>query len=299
MSAWSDAQDERAVACVARTLSDACSLGDARACGFAGRMWLDGRGVTRDAERGIRMLVRACDDGVALACMVAVRWLADTNNARDVKDAPELRARLDAEHGCLTSTAEDCFRVGLDYYYGRQSFPRDRVRSVEAYARGCDLGHGIACNNLGDALEYGEGVPRDLPRAAATYDRACHVGEALGCSNLGHLLERGEGVSRDLPRARALYRESCTSGDVYGCLHAEMLAAVEVGAPRDPQRALDRWRRACDARDARACTFVGVVYEDGPDGFARDEARSLQAMTRACDLGNRRGCDWIKVHPGP
>jgi TPR repeat protein len=299
LAAWSDAHDDRDLACVARTLADACSLGDAPACGFAGRLWLDGRGVPADVVRGMGMLVRACDDGVALSCMVALRWLADADHARRVRQGARLRARLDVEHGCLVDNAEDCFRVGYASYTGRDGFARDPKRAVEAYARGCNLGHPYACNNLGDALAYGEGVARDVRRAAATFGKACHLGEPLGCANYGFMLEHGEGVARDAARARALYRDACTSGEVYGCLHAEMMQAQDAGAPRDMARALAQWERACAARDARACAFVGVVYEDGPDGYARDEAKSLRAMQRACRLGNERACDWMKSRSSP
>ncbi|MGH7440709.1 MAG: hypothetical protein ACRENE_33875, partial [Polyangiaceae bacterium] len=58
-----------------------------------------------------------------------------------------------------------------------------------------------------------------------------------------------------------------------------------------------RWVRACEKdRDARACAFVGLIYDDGPDGFARDEARSQAAMSRACELGEPQACDWVRMH---
>jgi TPR repeat protein len=297
LSAWSEAQDDRAVACVARMLSEACSLGDPRGCAFAGRLWLDGRGVARDAERGMDMLVRACDGGVGLACLVGARWLGDSANVRDI-GAPELRARLELEHACIVGQSDSCYQVGLLFYFGKDAFPRDRAKANEAYARGCDLGDARACNNLGDGLAYGDGAPRDTQRAAATFAKACRLGEALGCANWGYMAERGEGMERDLARARALYRDACATGDIYGCLHADMLAAEDAGAPRDPDRALAHWRRACERdRNARACSFVGLMYEDGPDGFARDETKSLQAMNRACELGDRRACEWVKSRP--
>ena len=99
-----------------------------------------------------------------------------------------------------------------------------------------------------------------------------------------------------MARARVLFRDACTRGDVYGCLHVALLAAEEAGAPRDPKGSVEHWQRACDARDGRACAFIGVIFEDGPDGLARDEPRSLKAMSRACDLGNRDGCAWLRVH---
>jgi len=296
--AWSQAQGERAVACVAHALSEACALDDARACGFAGRLWLDGRGVARDVQRGLGMLVRACDDGVPVACMVAIRWLSDPHSGGDdAADAQDLRARLDAEHDCAVGRPDACYQVGLLFYTGRDAFPRDHGRSARAYARGCDLGDSRACNNFADALAYGEGVGRDLERAAETFDKACRLGESLGCSNLGYCAEHGAGVRRDPGRARALYRDACATGDPYGCLHAGMLAAQDSGAPGDPQRALPYWIRRCAAREARACAFVGIIYEDGPDGLARDEAKSQQAMVTACKLGERHACEWAKGHP--
>jgi TPR repeat protein len=298
LAAWADAQDDRQVACVARVLSDACSLGDAAGCTHAGRLWLDGRAVTRDPERGLDMLAKGCEGGVLMSCMVAVRWLADERRAATVKDGATRRVRLDAEATCLAGSAEDCATLGQLYYAGRDPYPRDRARSAVEYQRGCDLGSTVACSNLGDAYEYGEAVVRDLAHAAALYERACHAGSALGCANLGHLVEHGEGVARDPARARTLYRDACDRGDVYGCLHAQLMVAEPGGPPADPARSLERWRRACDRRDARACAFVGLIYEDGPDGFARDEAKSLQAMGRACDLGLHAGCDWLQSHGG-
>ena len=298
LSAWSEATDDRGVACVAQMLADACSLQDARACAFAGRLSLDGRGTSRDAPRGLEMLVRGCDGGVAMACEVGARWLGEGTHAADMPGGQELLARLEGQRTCLAGQAEACFQIGVLFYYGRDAFPRDRASSSRAFSRGCDLGDSRACNNLGDAMAYGEGVGRDVQGAAASFLKACRLGEALGCANLGYMAEHGAGVARDLPRARSLYREACTAGDVYGCLHLDLLAAEDAGAPRDPDRALEHWRHACErGHVARACAFVGVMYEDGPDGVARDEEKSMQAMARACDLGDTRACEWVKSHP--
>jgi hypothetical protein len=294
LAAWSEASDERALACVARTLAEACDLGDARACTHTGRLLLDGKGLPRDVTRGVGMLDRACVAGEVLACRVAVRWLADAEQARAVTKGTEVRARLDQLLDCLTGVGAACFQVGLNYSRGREGYPRDLSRSVEAYERGCILDQKVACNNLGDAYEYGDGVRRDLSRAAEFYDRACRGGEARGCANLGHLLENGEGTARDVPRARALYRDTCAAGDEYGCLHQAMSAVESPATPAEAKRALDRWQHACDARSGRACAFVGLLYEDGPDGYARDEDRSGNAMKRACELGELMACAYMR-----
>jgi uncharacterized protein len=296
LAAWSDAPDDRAVACVERTLRDACDRGDPRACGFAGRMLLDGRAVPRDRKAGIALLAQACDDGERMPCLVAVRWLAESDHLTQLGNgtqAAELRVRLDQEYGCLSGNVDECFQVGASYSRGANGYPRSAERSVASYRRACDLGHAVACNNLADAMEYGSGTDHDLVRAAATYERSCRLGLPLGCGNLGYLLENGLGVARNVPRARVLYGSACASGENYACLHVDMMA---VQPPGDPFRAVEHWERLCAARDARACTFVGVIYEDGPDGYARDETKSHAAMERGCTLGNARACEWVQEH---
>ena len=130
------------------------------------------------------------------------------------------------------------------------------------------------------------------PRAAARHHRDDNGRSFPGGS-------RASALGRDdVRRARDLYRQACTAGDVYGCLHLDLLAAEDAGAPSDPDRALEHWRHACEhGHVARACAFVGVMYEDGPDGVARDEEKSMQAMSRACELGEPRACEWVRSHP--
>jgi TPR repeat protein len=215
LAAWTDAEGDRQVACVARTLVEACGLGDPPACGYAGRLLLDGRGIARDVEQGVSLLTKACEADVATACLVAIRWLADEHNASQVDEGASLRSRLDAEYSCLTGAAEECYAAGVSFFWGRPPFPRDYVRAATEYRHGCDRGSGRACSNLGDAYWYENGVPRDVAHAVDLYARACHLGIALGCSNLGYATENGEGIARDAARARELYKEACAADDVY------------------------------------------------------------------------------------
>jgi TPR repeat protein len=305
LEAWSEAEDERRVRCVARMFSDACTQGDPRACTFGGRLWLDGRGVAPDAARGMAMIAKGCDDGFPLACDVALRWLGDPAHKTDFEETGELRSRLEIESGCWLGQAEPCFQVGRLYKLGQ---PRDKndadggtsdaTRALRAFARGCDLGERIACNELGDAFEYGDGVARDLERAAVLFERSCRMGAPIGCANLGYMAEHGEGVAREDARARSLYREACVSGEAYGCRHLEMMAAQDAGAPREGAAAFSYWRRGCEERkDGRACAFLSLLYLDGPDGLARDIPKSVRTMSTACRLGHRPACDWMRELP--
>ncbi len=297
LAAWGAPEAGRGLPCVAAMLSEACAEGEARACAFAGRLWLDGKGLQKDVGRGLEMLTTACDGGVPLACLVGSRYLGDASTKEAGSDTADVQHRFEMEYACLTGQGEACMQVGMLFRLGEEGFPRDYALAVAAYRRGCDLAESRSCNNLGDALAYGEGTGRDLERAAAIFERSCRMGEVLGCANLGFRFERGLGVARDAAKARSLYRDACNLGSSYACLHLELMAADGARAAPDPARTLTRWTRACDhGRDGRACAFVGLLYDDGPDGLARDEAKSLAAMSRGCDLGEPRACDWIKAH---
>jgi TPR repeat protein len=295
LAVWQRVDDPPALACLTKVFAEACDSGDAQACGFAGRLMLSGRDTEKEPDKGLALLERACDGGFAVACSAGSAWLVDANHASEIPTASEMRARFDLKQACLSGEANPCYELGLSYYFGRDSYPSDRALAVKIYERACDLGESRACNNLGDALFYGEGTPRSVEHAAVLFGRACHLGEALGCANLGYAFEYGDGVTRDEVRANELYRDACVTGEAYGCLHAAMLAAVKRGAPRDPSRALAYWTSRCDTdKNSQSCAFVGVLYEDGPDGRARDETKSHLAMTRACELGERLACEWLK-----
>jgi TPR repeat protein len=298
LASWGEGgahEGKRSLGCIARTLAVACEQGESRACAFAGRLFLDGTGLQKDVDHGLALLTRACDDGVALACLVGARFLGEAHGGSDGSDAQH---RFEMQHACLSGQGEACLQVGLLFRLGESGFPADLAKAVVAYTLGCNAGESRSCNNFGDALAYGEGVARDLEKAVVAFDKACHLGEALGCANLAFRFERGLGVPHDLTKARSLYRDACNVGSPYACLHLDLLAAQGNQPPRDTAAAAARWLRACKGGDAHACAFVGLIYDDGPDGLTRDEAKSQAAMSRACELGEPRACDWVRMHSG-
>lgn len=306
LAGWGEAQDDRAIDCVARMLVEGCSQGDARACGFAGRLSLEGRAGAGDVETGLTLLTRACDDGFVLACSAGARWLAHGGDRASregdaptdpTEEKPALRSRFEFEQSCLMGQADACYQVGQFFGGGLEGFPRDLTRAAQEYDRGCNLEDARACNSVGCALEYGDGVARDPVRATASFERACHLGESTGCANVGYMAEHGEGTARDVSLARGLYRDACRAGEFYGCVHADLLAAEDAGAPRDFAGALAHWHHACSAgRSTRACEFVSILYLDGSNGGAREAGKSLEAMSRACRLGDPRACAWVKAY---
>ena len=73
MALWACSSDKEtpAAACARGAPAQcnaACDKGDGPSCRILGAMYLEGRGVETDIERGLALLARACDLGVREAC---------------------------------------------------------------------------------------------------------------------------------------------------------------------------------------------------------------------------------------
>lgn len=294
LDVWAARGASKALPDVVALFDRACTLGDPEGCYYAGRLLFGGRGVPRDADRGIERLEHACDDGVLRACETLVRQRVGERDAKSTGSARwQNRYQLQAQ--CIDGDANGCFYVGLYFDRGTNGFPKDAKRGAAGYARGCDLGERVSCNNLANDYYYGDGVTQSFALAARFYERACREGEPIGCANVGFISEYGDGVPLDMKRAAEMYASGCSAAKSYACLHVEMLEEYRRGTPHDPVKAVERWRRACDGGDGKSCAYLGVMHEDGK-GVPRDEARALALMKKACAAGNTQGCAWIREH---
>ena len=59
---------------------------------------------------------------------------------------------------------------------------RSYKRGNAFFKKGCDLGNGVACYNLGISYEKGLGVRKSLTRTMEFYKRACGLVHRKACS---------------------------------------------------------------------------------------------------------------------
>lgn len=117
---------------------------------------------------------------------------------------------------CEQGDAVGCNDLGVSYLHG-EGVPADPTRAVQSFERSCRDGNPDACSNLGALNERGVGGEVNVGEAARLYERACSGGSALGCSNLGALYWRGLGVARDDEEAQRLFAQACAGGSAAGC----------------------------------------------------------------------------------
>ena len=118
------AVDKIKAAAIYKTL---CEKGDLRACHNYGIMLVDGEGIPRNVNLGIRLLDLGCGKGLTKSCEVLVSKL---NKA------------------CLANNADACTLVGRFLIKGDKGLEVNLIKGVEYLRRGCKLGDKDGCEDL-------------------------------------------------------------------------------------------------------------------------------------------------------
>lgn len=159
---------------------------------------------------------------VALIAVIAACG-ADEPSAADEQRARADRARAKAAVRCDQGDGPSCFvaAVGLDYTNKAQL-----ERAMWAWERGCGLGHGPSCAQMGTAAEHGmigDGSKWSRQGAHRYYRLACERGDVESCKREGMPLPEGV-VDPDVQKAadarKQRWRDALT--ELCGPGHAEL-----------------------------------------------------------------------------
>ena len=211
----------------------------------------------------------ACNDPSPWTCMIA----ADAyERGREVE--PDLERALE-----LYERA--CEHANRDPLHGGWSCARlaelDEPRALEWLERGCAVGDGDSCNNLG--VRHAK---TDIPKARELYAKACTAKHVLACSNAGFSWR--DDIPRDPARSLAAFTRSCELGDGTSC--GAVGHALDA---TDPATAAKHYQTACDKRVAVACYNLALLHREGR-GVTRSDQLADELMRRACKAGERDAC---------
>lgn len=188
--------------------------------------YLEGRGVEKDAERGIAILRKAAEGGSPIAQFhMAAHYLSG--------DKPDIGAGyaslVAAASGNLVEAQNE---LGLFYLSGKLGVA-DAPAGVAWLTRAAQNGNASAQNNLATLYESGAGgVARNLENAGQLYTLAANQGHGPAMLALARLLSQGGGVKPDLVKAWAL----ATLASERGVEDANKLANEIAGQLDEKQR---------------------------------------------------------------
>lgn len=110
-------------------------------------------------------------------------------------------------------SAEELYRLGDDYRYGRSGKRIKYKKAVKYYKMAAELGHVDAQTSLGYCLEIGQGVKQDYTEAVKWYRKAAELGSAFAQLHLGNFLQKGLGVKKDWKEAEKWYQKAAEQGN--------------------------------------------------------------------------------------
>lgn len=170
--------------------------------------------------KGFKSCEKACDEGVARACVKLGDLHRKKPRGEDGKWDRE--AVISAyEQACDADLALGCEKFAeMEYYNSSRAYKMAR--------KGCKKGSDRMCVVLSEILVYGreyddKEVKEDKKKSFKLVKKHCGEGSMLACSVLAERYQWGNGVDEDGDKARKLYRKACKAGVMHGCqYHASM-----------------------------------------------------------------------------
>lgn len=263
-------------------LGGACDAGEGLACSELAGLYRRGNGVPRDPARATELLRRGCRLGAAHACKLLAWRVA---RGEDGPAQPADGTRL-MEWACRHGDGEACRLIAQYHGGGHFGLDKSQARRREYLELGCSVGNPVSCNELGKALEDGDGGPEDPARAAVAYEAGCARDSHESCVWLGWLLVKGKGLPADAGRGRQLFERGCASGFSGACL---ALARFFLGK-RDGAAALEVLSRTCAEGHEEACCLMAQTHEQGLGGVRPDVPRAGRLFEALCRDGHGHAC---------
>jgi TPR repeat protein len=223
---------------------------------------------------------------------------------------------LALQAGCTKGAAIACRGAGDHDWEDKTS--HDAPRAKAALSRGCELGDGSACTELGEIderrrdttyeqIESGDysTLPARSAAAYALFDKGCKAGDPAACLDAGTYLRGGvAGVPADLSRAKALAaaackatgpkspacsRVACDGGDMKACLELATAYAQGSGVQADDELVMSLDEQACEGSNGEACALSGYQRAHSK-AYKPDLPRAHELYKKGCELGSGLGC---------
>ena len=207
----------------------AADQGDANAKFRLGLLYIEGKGVQRDFDLGIKTIAGVREELIQLA---------------------------------LSGEGRAQFNLGTMYNRGF-GVNRDLKKGLEWIRQAAESGHAAAQYGLGMAFSYGLAVKLDPAEAAKWFQAAAEQGYPQAQSILAHLYATGNGVELDDLAALEWYEKAATQGDARAQVELGLRFQTGNNVVEDPQRAADWFRKASAQGDLSAHYHLAFLYVRG------------------------------------
>lgn len=270
----------------------ACRGDNGQACHQLAMRYDSGKGAERDELQAFKLYIRACNDGFGISCTtLGDRYLSGQGIPPEGRQGkPNENAMNLYEKGCLANRAdpEGCNKLGAAFQNGKIT-TKNLETANKLFVMGCEGGSGLACQNLGYNVFFGEGTKQDKQGGFNIVKRSCELGIGSSCNQLGHWAYNGNGSAHDHTLAAAFWKQGCDRKDTNSCLSLGYAFQNGDGVPKKPAVAAELYARSCNDTDVTGCLNLGVLYYFG-NGVAQDNSKAYKLFQFGCSKGDKQSC---------
>lgn len=237
-----------------------------------GKRYLEGEGVEKSADDGIK-------------------WLK-LSSKQNFRSAVELLKTKFPNQVILTqeeaALAREAFNKGVGHLLGTDGFEKDPDKSIQYFLEAAEIGSVDAQWNLGLLYNEGIGVELNPDEARYWFEKAAKAGHSRAQFNLSLMYMTGRGVERDFTKASELLQLSAENGYIDAAFGLAELYTVGQGVPQDYSKAVEWFEKAAKAGHPRAQSNLGTFYVEG-QGVEKNEMEAFKWFKKAADLGEPYG----------
>jgi len=284
-----------------------------------GRLYHEGKGVTKNAGKAAGWYSRAAAQGSADAQLMLARMYDQGEGVqRDPEEAAKWffkaaeQGNADAEYrlGRIYeegTVAEQDYAKALKWY--RQAavqgnkYAEDKLKkdSLELFSRATEQNDAAAQYSLSQMYQSGKGIRQDSAEALKWLQRAAHQGNTDAQIGLGKMYAEGNGVSQDYSEALKWYRKAADQGSGDAQYIIGSMFENGNGTPGDAAGAATWYRRAAESGNkpamtalrksaesgnAQAACYLGQIYESGRC-VDKNYGTALRWYRKAAEDGNK------------
>ena len=227
--------------------SEYAKMGNATAQYYLGKMYGDGRGVSRDYAKAVEWYRKSAEQGNADAqCNLGGMYYYGRGVSEDYARAAEWY-RKSAEQ----EDADAQYNLGKMYEYGR-GVSQDYAKAVKWYRKSAEQGNAYGQYFLGCMYLFGRGVSRDEAKAVEWYRKSAEQGNADAQYYLGCMYDFGIVVSLDEAKAVEWYRKAAEQGHVDAQYQLGYMYHNGIGVSKDHTKAAEWYSKAAKGGDVSA-----------------------------------------------
>jgi TPR repeat protein len=249
-----------------------------------GKLYIAGKGVTKDTEKGLALIRSAAETGYARA----QNWLGyyyEVSNGR----APDYAQALDWYR--KAAAANDPYgEYCLARMYSRgQGVAKDEAEAVKWLQKSVDQNYAPSQFMLGFYYLRGQGVAKDEARGKDMIRQSADRGFAQAQAWMGALFEHPkENGKPDYAQALAWYKKAADQGDSLGENGLGWMYYTGEGVPKDYAKALLWTTKAAMQGLWMAEDGMAEMYRDG-NGVTQDKVTAYMWYCLAADAEANTG----------